>query len=352
MKAKHISLLFVLVVASLLLTACSGAIPTNSIPGVSATDDVAYLANAGEISAIRLADGVLDWKYPAEKAEAGKFYYAPPIVAGDYLLAGDYASTLHALDPKVGAQQWVYDQAGRWVASPLVVGEVIVAPNANRTVYGFDLNGTLQWKFGASEAFWAQPASDGELAFVAGMDHFLYAIQPQNGKLAWKTDLEGAMAYPPAVGDGIVYQATIASELVALDSASGKIAWRFKADSAIWMQPVLREGVVYVGDIMGNVYAVDAATGSQKWKLPLEKEPLMGTPAVLENGMVFSSETGNIILVDYNGVKQWNRTIEGKLYSGVVLAGDTLLVGVTKGKITLAAFDLNGNQKWSYPPQK
>ena len=77
----------------------------------------------------------------------------------------------------------------------------------------------------------------------------------------------------------------------------------------------------------------------------------MGNPAVLENGLVFSSETGNIILVDYNGVRQWNRTIDGKLYSGVVLSGETLLVGVTKGKIALVAFDLNGNQKWVYPPQ-
>lgn len=353
MKAKYITSLFVLIVASLLLTACSGAIPTNSFPGVSADGDVAYLASAGEISAIRLADGVLDWKYPAEKAEAGKFYYAPPVLAGDQLLVGDYASKLTALDPKVGTQQWAYDQAGRWVGSPLVIGEIIVAPNANRTVYGFDLTGTLKWKFGASEAFWAQPVSDGTLAFVAGMDHFVYALRPQDGSLTWKTDLEGAMAYPAAVGEGMIYQGTIASELVALDSATGKIAWRFKTDNSIWMQPVFREGVVYVGDIQGNVYAIDAASGAQKWKTSLEKEPLMGTPAVLDNGLVFSSETGNIILVDYNGVKQWNRTVDGsKLYSGVVLAGDTLLVGAAKGKISLAAFDLNGNQKWTYPPQK
>ncbi|HWQ04933.1 MAG TPA: PQQ-binding-like beta-propeller repeat protein [Longilinea sp.] len=352
MKAKYTFTIMVLAIAAVLLTACGGAIPSNSFPGVSAVDDVVYLANAGEIYAIRLADGVLDWQYPAEKAEAGRAYFAPPVMAGDRLLAGDYLNTLHALDPKTGTQQWTYSLAKRWVASPMVVGDVIIAPNADKSVYGFNLDGTLLWKFGSTEVFWAQPTSDGKLAFVAGMDHFLYAIMPQDGSLVWKTDLGSAMAYPAAVGDGKLYQTTIANELVALNAETGEILWRFKTDDAVWMQPLLREGVLYMGDVKGNVYAVDAASGTQKWKQALGDEPLFGTPAMLENGMVFSSETGNIILVDYNGTKQWNRTIEGKLYSGVVLAGDTMLVGVTKGKITLVAFDLSGNQKWSYPPQK
>ncbi len=352
MKAKYTSLLFVLVIAAMLLTACGGAIPANSFPGVSTSGDVAYLANSGQVFAIRLADGVLDWKYPAEKAEAGRYYYAAPVIAGDRLLAGDYSTTLHGLDPKLGTQQWSFDQAGRWVASPLVIGSVIVAPNANKTVYGFDLTGKQLWKFGSTDAFWAQPASDGKLAFVAGMDHWLYAINPEDGSLQWKTDLNGAMVYPAAVGDGVLYQATIANELIALNSETGKILWRFKTDNAVWMTPVLREGVLYLGDVKGNVYAVDIATGTQKWKQTLENEVLVGTPALLDTSIVFSSETGNIISVDFNGTQQWNRTIEGKLYSGVVLAGDTMLVGVTKGKVTLVAFDLNGNQKWSYPPQE
>jgi outer membrane protein assembly factor BamB len=352
MKAKYTFTILMLVIAAMLLTACGGAIPSNSFPGVTAVDDVVYLANAGEIYAIRLADGVLDWQYPAEKAEAGRTYYAPPVMAGERLLAGDYLSTLHALDPKTGTQQWSYALAKRWVASPLVVDNVIVAPNADKSLYGFNLDGTLLWKFGSTEVFWAQPASDGKIAYVAGMDHFLYAISPQNGSLVWKTDLGSAMAYPAAVGEGILYQTTIANELVAVKADTGEILWRFKTDEAVWMKPLLRGGVLYMGDVKGNVYAVDAVAGSQKWKQNLGNEPLIGTPAMLENGMVFSSETGNIILVDYNGTKQWNRTIEGKLYSGVVLAGDTMLVGVTKGKVTLVAFDLNGNQKWSYPPQK
>lgn len=352
MKAKHTLLIFVLVTAALLLTACGGAIPSNSFPGVSASSDTAYLANAGQVYAIRLADGGLDWKYPAEKAESGRFYYAAPVLVGDRLLAGDYLTTLHGLDPSTGTQQWAFDQAGRWVASPLQVGEVLVAPNANKTVYGFDLSGKQLWKFGSTDAFWAQPASDGKLAFVAGMDHFLYAIEPQDGSLKWKDDLGAAMVYPAAVGDGVLYQATIANELIALKADTGEILWRFKTENAVWMTPVLREGVIYMGDVKGIVYAVDTATGAQKWKQPLVNEVLVGTPALLENSLVFSSETGNIISVDFNGTQQWTRTVEGKLYSGVVLAGDTMLVGVTKGKIALVAFDLNGNQKWSYPPQE
>lgn len=352
MKAKYTLSILMLVIAAMLLTACSGAGITNSFPGVSAGSDVAYLANGGQLFAIRLADGVLDWQYPAEKAESGRVYYSAPTLAGDRLWSGDYKDSLHGLDPKTGLQQWAFDQGGRWVASPLQVGDVMIAPNADKNVYGFDLNGTLKWKFGSSQAFWAQPATDGTLAFVPGMDHFLYAIQPKDGSLVWKVDLGSAMTYPPVVSEGMLYQPTIANEVVALNAETGKVVWRFSTADAVWMTPVLREGILYMGDVAGNVYAVDAASGTQQWKQPLEGEALVGTPAMLETGIVFSSETGNIILVDFNGTKQWNRTIEGKLYSGVVLAGDTMLVGVTKGKVTLVAYDLTGNLKWSYPPQK
>lgn len=352
MKAKYTLTIFVLLVAAMLLTACGGAIPSNSFPGVTAIDDVAYLSNAGMVYAIRLADGVLDWQYPAEKAESGKYYYAAPVLAGDRLLVGDYSTTLHGLDPKIGTQQWAFTQAGRWIASPLVVGDVIVAPNVDKNVYGFDLKGDQLWKFGASGALWSQPSSDGKTAFIAGMDHFLYAINPQDGSLVWKTDLGGAMVYPAAVENGILYQATIANELIAVKAETGEILWRFATDGAVWMQPVIRQGVIYMGDVKGTVYAVDQATGVQKWKQTLENEALVGTPAVLENGIVFSSETGNVIAVDFKGTQQWTRPIQGKLYSGVVLAGDTMLVGVTRGKVSLVAFDLNGNQKWSYPPQE
>jgi outer membrane protein assembly factor BamB len=352
MKAKYPVLIMVLLIAAMLLTACAGgAYSTDaSYPGVSVGDDVVYLASGGQLAAIRLADGVLDWNYPAEKAESGIFYYAAPVMAGTRLLAGDYKNTLHGIDPKTGLQQWTYDQGGRWTASPVVVGDVVVAPNVDKNVYGFDLNGTLLWKFKSTDVFWAQPATDGELVYVGGMDHTLYAINPSDGSLVWKTDMNGAMVYPAAVGDGVIYQTTIANQLIAVDAKTGEITWQFTTDDAVWMTPVLQEGVLYLGDVKGNVYAVDAATGIQSWKQSVGDEALYGTPALLENGVIYSSEAGNIILVDFNGVKQWNRTIDGSLYSGVVLAGDTLLVGVTKGKITLVAYDLNGNLKWSYPP--
>lgn len=351
MKAKYSLSIMMLLIAAMLLTACAGSSYSAdaSFPGVTVDGDVAYLAYGGYLSAVRLADGGLDWQYPAEKAEAGIFYYAAPVMAGSRLLAGDYTKTLHGFDPKTGLQQWTFDQGERWTASPLVVGEVVVAPNNDKSVYAFDLNGSLLWKFGSSDVFWAQPASDGKYAFLGGMDHTLYAVDVADGSLVWKTDLGGAIMYPAAVGDGVLYQTTISNQLIAIDAETGKVIWQVTTDNAIWMTPVLREGVLYMGDVLGNAYAFDAASGTQSWTTPLGDEALYGTPALLENGVMYSSETGNIILVDFNGVKQWNRTVKGKLYSGVILAGDKLLVGVTGGDANLVAFDLNGNLMWSYP---
>ena len=79
---------------------------------------------------------------------------------------------------------------------------------------------------------------------------------------------------------------------------------------------------------------------------------IAGAPGVLPEGLVFGSETGELIMIDFEGKKIWEEKIEGQLYGMPVVSDDTIVVGVAGGEFLLAAYDFEGNQIWQFTPEK
>lgn len=324
----------------------------SSWPSVTVEQETVYLAHATDIVALRLSDGVQVWRFP-EKADNSKLFYAAPALAGDQVLVGDYSNVLHSLNAENGLERWTFNEAkGRYVAPPLVVDDRILAPSADHNLYALDLQGNLRWKFQARHALWAQPASDGERVYQPSMDHFLYALQLSTGNLLWSLDLGGAMVYQPALDEnGILYVGTLTNEMVAVDGQNGNELWRYATAGGVWSKPVVHEGVLYFGDQSGAFYALDAANGSLKWKLESEGS-IIASPVLLPDGLVYVVDNGEVYHIGFNGQQIWPRTISGKLYGSPVVAGERIVVPVLQGEKLLMAFDLEGNQTWSYAPSK
>jgi outer membrane protein assembly factor BamB len=68
--------------------------------------------------------------------------------------------------------------------------------------------------------------------------------------------------------------------------------------------------------------------------------------------VVAATETGDVVLVSFDGVKQWTRSIEGKLYGQPAIGEDRIVVSVMGGENLLVAFDFRGNQVWTFAPPK
>jgi hypothetical protein len=67
---------------------------------------------------------------------------------------------------------------------------------------------------------------------------------------------------------------------------------------------------------------------------------------------VYVTEKGLIQSRDKNGSSKWQGTIENaKLYTAPLLAGDVILIAPMNAKFLLAAYDLNGAQKWTFAPK-
>jgi len=361
MKNPRKLLLLPLLALAILLSGCSGELAATSWPGLSTDQNNAYVAYGPHVYAVRLSDGTMGWRFP-EKAGKG-FYATPEVTADSQLIVGGFDNVLYSLNPANGTQNWTFQPGAgdpktegqkpdRWVAPVLPKENSILAPSTNSFLYNLDPRGKVIWSSATTNMLWAQPLDDDGVLYQSSMDHSLYAMNEADGSIIWKVDLEGTIIGKPAMSpEKVLYVGTLGNQLFAVDSRTGKIVWEFPTAGGVWSGPALVENNLFFGDLKGNIYIVDAGTGKQVLQIP-GTSPITASPLITTDKAIFVNEAGVVTAFDLAGKQLWNRTINGKLYTTPVLAGDRILVGVTQGDQLLVTFDQNGNQGWSFAVPK
>jgi len=361
MKKNYLLYFLFILLLSSLLSACTGGVttPTNW-PGVTVDmeRDTVYIAYGQHVYAVNLANGTEKWRFPSEGDNKVTFFANPGLTeSGDQLIIGGYDSRLYSIDPESGLQRWIFEDAEKeYIAGPLVNSEQIFAPNADNQLYVLELSGTLSWKFATSQALWGSPVINGERVYLTSMDHHLYALEKSSGEQAWKSeDLGGAMAGDPTLSpDGVLYMGTFGNQLVALNSADGSELWRFEASNWIWSGPALVGDDLYFGDLSGTLYLLNAEDGTPRWQVQpdsSERRAISNRPLVIGDTLYFVTDGGALFAIDAEtGATRWTQTIEGRLFTAPVVAGETILVAPVDTDAILYAFGLNGTQKWQFTP--
>jgi len=358
MQKRFFPLIFLILTLVLLLTACSGVPVAAGWPASTVVDKTIYTSSGQYIYAVDAETGmqVPNKRWP-EKAENGKVFSSAPLLLSDgKLVVGDYNSQLNLLDPaSPTSKTFPKDATGRYIASPIQVGDLILAPNSDHTLYAYDENGNVKWKFSeAKNNLWSQPVTDGTTVFVASMDKSVYAIDPtQKGKVLWSKDLGGSVMFSLALAkDGSLYIGTLNNELFSIDSTTGKINWQVKTTGAIWSPVLVQDETIYAGDQSGKVFALSTKDGSTVWQIEAGS-PVIGGLALSEGSLFVGTEKGDAICVSTSGTKTWTTTVGGKLYSTPVTSGSSVIFGVFEGDKTLAALDeKNGTLVWGFTPAK
>jgi outer membrane protein assembly factor BamB len=370
MKKSHVMIFFTLAFFSLFLAACSGAGVVESWPGVSVVDGSVYLSNGTQIFQVDLASGLEKWRFPAE-ANNKVNYYAPVVLSqDDQLLVGSYNHAFYSIQPGGAQTNWSFEEAeDRYINQALLLGDQVFAGSADGNLYALDLKGSLRWSYATEAAIWGSPVSDGEVIYVASMDHYIYALDPQTGDLIWKTeDLGGQLVAKPALSSsGVLYIGAFgsrtdnverSSRLVAVDSGNGQILWSTPTRGWVWSTPVLKEDALYFGDNEGFVYALNAQTGDVLWQVQPDtsaKRAIIGAPVILADQLYVGSKAGllHILSLTDGAPKAQPKTIGGEIYADLVLVDQEILISPTKleNKVLLAV-NSDGIEQWSFFPVK
>ena len=107
---------------------------------------------------------------------------------------------------------------------------------------------------------------------------------------------------------------------------------------------------IYFGDLEGNLFAVEASSGNQLWTIQPDG-PIVGSPLVMAENIVFATESGSVYAVDNEGKIVWQRDIGGQIYTEPVAGIDQIVIAPMQAEFSLALLDANGNQVWTFTPE-
>ena len=375
---KKILIVGLFLLTVVLLSGCTGSVVW---PGLSASGDVAYLANTSAVHAIDVKSGQELWKFSGKGGGVlnsnPSLFVTNPIITEDGLLIvldSGNKHILYAIDTKDINQEekvpniaWRFTEAkGHWVAPPLIVGNLLIAPNSDGNVYILDLqDGQSEKKAkaiklsdadGQTDRLWAQPVTDGERLFITSLDHRIFAVDLGTYDILWEAELDGAIPGSPALGaDGMLYVGSLAKKLEKFDPATGNHQSAEDTNNWIWGTPVADGDNLYFSDVSGYFYSYNTQSGGWNWDPVKLDDAITASPLVRDNDVLVPTESGNIYSVNKeNGTSAVWRQVDkkGKAYTTPVQAGDYVLVAYTESDYYLIALDRDGDKKWTYPAGK
>lgn len=363
MKTKRLILISLLAIGAMLLSACSGGgTVSNNWHGLAADAEHAYVSAGSFVYAVDMQNGSEVWRYPA-KADNAILYFANPVLTTDgQLLIGSAGKNhdLISLDPATGKEKWskaFSDAKSGWVASPLVINDTIYAPNTDGFLYILDMDGKqIADPIEISGVLWSAPVTDGKLIYLTSLDHTAHVVDIAKGTVNDPIDLGGAATSSPVVAESGAYVGSFASavELITPNNAHEVVT---KAENRIWGSPIVDGETLYFADLDGNVYSFDLASGRQNWSVK-PNGPVVASLLVVGDQLYVaseadpSSELGTLVALDRDGKTIWTKEVGGKLYTTPIVSGDLILVAPYQAEFTLAAYDAEGKQAWTFTPAK
>jgi len=252
-------------------------------------------------------------------------------------------------------------KAGRYLFSPVAVGDAVYAAGANGTVAKIDARtGHDLWRTKLKDDLSAGVGSDGNLTAVGGLKGDVYVLGP-DGKLLWHVTAPGEIISPPLVGNGLVIVRTIDGQIVAFNAQTGEQKWNYR-NRAVPLNLRVSAGMVFAGDAAvlagfpgGSFAAINLQTGDSFWEVPVSYpkgvteveriNDVSGPPTLVGASTCAVTFQGQIACFDANS----GRVIWQKPFSSTtgIAEDDHVVIGVDDWSVVHAFDASNGAPLWS-----
>lgn len=177
---------------------------TTFSPNAPAADSslVVFPSRSARVEARDLASGKLCWSYEAEVGPLAN----TPLLAGErvYLAGGDGA--LICLDRGNGKQIWSCPTESHrgLLTQPVLAGSRILVGSRDHCLHAVDLDGNPVWTYPVTQSIASRPLVIEDVAYLAGLDKQLHALDLISGKPIWPQPLTlGERVYADLAGDGV-----------------------------------------------------------------------------------------------------------------------------------------------------
>jgi eukaryotic-like serine/threonine-protein kinase len=260
--------------------------------GLTGADDGGHIWAVNAVDPNAAGDCSLDWMFngfgdpPGSQPLAGS--WSPPAFAVDangraLIVVGGSSpdNAVYALDAVTGQLAWRFQTKVVTPDNDVGAGPTISAPGVN----GF---------------------ADG-VAYVAGKDRMLYALDLTTGALIWQFDIAamapkaGGATRSTAVLDGSELFLGYGKGVFAVDAIAGTLIWKTQdlgtTTAEIISSPVVTgapgDQVLFAGDMSGKLFAFSVATGQQLWAYSTGSF-IYGSP-VVSGGLLYLAGTNGFL---------------------------------------------------------
>jgi outer membrane protein assembly factor BamB len=252
-------------------------------------------------------------------------------------------------------------KAGRYLFSPVAVGDTVYAAGANGSVAKIDAQtGKEVWSVKLKDDLSAGVGSDGNLTAVGGLKGDVYVLD-SNGKLSWQAKAPGEIISPPLVGNGLVVVRTIDGQVVAFNAQTGEQKWAYR-NRAVPLNLRVSAGMTFAGDQAvlagfpgGAFSAINLQSGDAFWETPVSYpkgvteveriNDVSGPPTLIGATTCAVTFQGQLGCFDANsGRPMWEKPFSST--SGIA-QDDTTVVGGDDWSVVKAYNVATGAQTWS-----
>lgn len=229
--------------------------------------DTLFVVNADNtVMAIDPEGGEVVWRYRRDPVEGfSSVGYSDVKIWGNYALVGFSDGFVTALDAGTGVVTWSVDLATDAVAeadaddvllvdvdaTPVVVGNTVVAASLAGGAYGLDLaTGNVRWIRSDLTKVTGAAATNGEVFLVRAGKRGMVSLNPKNGQTILERAFGvGLKADPVPYDDDILLIADSEAGLYLVSGGTGRILNLLDMDGGFFARPVQYAGYLL---IMGN----------------------------------------------------------------------------------------------------
>lgn len=232
---------------------------------------------------------------------------------------------------------WTFSTGGFVDAPPVVAGDSLLAASWDGSLYALDFSGLLSWQVPLGGVADSGPALDDAAVYLQTWGRKVLALSRRDGSILWQWQ------YPPSPADdhrqGSLVRLTDSllvpawnGTLYALNPTDGSETWHFDAGMPLRSSPAVDGDRLYQPSGGGLLSALDIH-GALLWQRDLGA-PLLSTPAVTGAGPVVLSKGGLLVALDRQGRERWRRDLdETCFYAAPLAAGDALYVATAAGSL-------------------
>ena len=376
-------LVSILLLLTLLITACGGAPLEPSWGDLSVLDDNLVLAFSGTILQLNPDDGssviLLDAdgnprtdpatnelrRWEVSIGGQNRFYQTPLVLDEATLLAPSYDRHLYTIEREAARFENTtgIELPGHIVAPVLETEDTLYVPLSEKNLLALNMEDYSQrWIFETQRGVWATPLLVDGVLYVTAMDHHMYAVNAETGEEIWRLDLGGAVASTPVLHEGSLYIGSFARKVYRI-SLEGQITAEYDTADWVWGSPAIVDNMLYTADLVGNVYALELTNDgfSQVWRQQVAARAIRPTPIVFEDRLIVVSRDHFVYWLNRNtGDTLVRQDVRGEVMAEPLLLEPNENLGINQAMLFVATMardnlifafpaDGNGEALWKYP---